>query len=181
MEENVKISKVNYLSVIFPEYFSIGSIKLMPLTIGHLILLAKYNNYFSLSSHNDECQVSDLVGFLMICSTKRFSTFVRWYGKPFFYKRFFKRIIKKLNNVGDKQNVVEIISNYLNSHLNNRPDYKSTSKEGGKEAGSPYLLTIIVLLMSKMHLSYNECLDIPIDFALWSIAVLAEQEGSILV
>ncbi|MDA7624668.1 hypothetical protein N8697_00700 [bacterium] len=157
-----------------PDSWQVLGVKLRPLSLGHLILLHRYESAFVSGGLPTP---ADLVMSVLICSrTYEDSLDLVESGQ---FKREAKKLDKALRVCGDVKSRCEWFVEYLEEGL---AGPKLWTKDGsGQNLGAPPEQVVKVALMSKLGLSETEVLNRPFSLSLWDIATLAEMNGTLKI
>ena len=149
-------------------------VRLRPLSLGHLILLHRYESAFV---NGGVPSPTDLVLSVLICSR----TFED--GLDLVESGQFKRETKKLDKAlllcGDVKARYGWFCDYLEEGLDGPKLWMKES--GGPSLGAPPEQIVKVALMSKLGLSETEVMNRPFSLSLWDMATLAEMSGTLKI
>ena len=159
-----------YRSVVCDEWQILG-VRLKPLSLGHLILLHRYESAFVVGGLPT---VGDLVMSVMICS-RTFEDARELIGSGQ-WKRETKKLEKALKVCDDEKARFQWFVEYMEEGLDGP---KLWTKEGSsnKAFGAPPEQVVKVALMSQLGLSETEVLNRPFSLCLWDMATLSEMNG----
>lgn len=147
--------------------------RLMPLTIGHLLLLRRVGSPLASGLVPDP---ADLALAVFICS-RPWRRALAAVERPALSLRL---LVLGLRASWGMQRAVQSLTRYLKSSLEG-PRWWPVPRPGGSdlEMRSPYWATILVALQSDLRMTHEEALDVPVALALWKIAVMREREGQV--
>ena len=157
-----------------PDGWQILGVRLRPLSLGHLILLHRYDSAFVVGGLPTP---ADLVMSVLICSrTYEDALDLVESGQ---FKREAKKLEKALKLCGDEEARCKWFVEYMEEGLDG-PKLWTKEKSGGT-FGAPPEQTVKVGLMSQLGLSETEVLNRPFSLCLWDMATLAEMNGTLKI
>ncbi len=163
-----------YQAAVAPDGWQILGVRLRPLSLGHLILLHRYESAFVTGGLPSP---ADLVMSVLICSrTYEDALDLIESGQ---FKRETKKLEKALRLCGDVKARSSWFCDYLEEGLSGPRLW--TKEGGGQNLGAPPEQVVKVALMSKLGLSETEVLNRPFSLSLWDIATLAEMNGTLKI
>lgn len=149
-------------------------VRLRPLSLGHLILLHRYESAFV---NGGLPSPTDLVMSVLICSRSYEDGLDLIESGQF--KREAKKLEKALRLCGDVKARCGWFCDYLEEGLDGPKLW--TKESGGPSLGAPPEQIVKVALMSKLGLSETEVLNRPFSLCLWDMATLAEMNGTLKI
>lgn len=159
-------------SIAYPDTWRIGGRCMVPLTIGHALLLDRIGSPWMV--RDVECDAAILWLHIRLCSLpyRRAARAVQsWYTGVWLWAQMFHR---------ESTAVIATDAFTLWWHEQwSSPDFWFDGDRKPQKRGSTILHALIVCMMSDFHISRSEVLEMPVREALWLQAGLAEQSGSI--
>ena len=162
----------DYANAFVPEPFRILGLRLKPFSLGHYLLLRRFNCAF-VQDEPGSATVDDLVLGVLICSLSQ-SAFLQFIEQ----KDFLKQMAawgKKFGSVDFKEKA-DLFQQYLRQGLS-EPDY--ITLRGTDSPGGDWAQSLKLTLTSKLGHTEAEAMDMPLSQALADYYKLAENEGVI--
>lgn len=164
-----------YSDALIPVRASVAGVSLLPLSIGHALLLQRRRSplaeMWSKSTNGEPLNLGDIALAVWVCSNTPSVAMTRMGG---FWMRFqVRRIARRILKHGLTKSCGELI-NYIADGFSSP---KMKIGEGGKFVASPMLGMLMVAMMSHFHKSTAESLNTPISFALWNRSILLDEKG----
>lgn len=158
-----------------PEPFTILGVRLRPFSLGHAILFTRFDVQFL----QDDARPleSDFILGLILCAC-RYEQAVEVFEDPDFDKTV-RKWRRKTKGV-DLDKAISLFYDYLNVHIGFlpffcRPDGISATIE------APFEQVVRVTLMSKMHRTETDVMNMPYGLAVWDYVTLKAIEGNITI
>lgn len=157
-----------YAQATIPEPYRILGLRLRPFSLGHWLLMQRFNCAFIGTEATDK---SDLLTGVLICSM-RYQEFLQFIEQ----KDFHKQIIKWGKRVGmlDLDDRGKLFQTYLKDSLS-EPAYVEL-RPGGDGVGD-WAQNLKITLMTRLGYTELEALDMPLSKALADYYKLAESDG----
>jgi len=156
-----------------PEPLVLLGQRLHPFSLGHHILLERFENPFITGGNAD---VTDLFTGVLICCNE--------------YDEFLKlireddvvTIVKKwAKNLGqfDVNKIAKAYKEYIEDSFNNFPKYWVDDKYKDSKSHSNFTQSIKVRLLRSTNLTEQEILNRPLALSVWDVCTILEQDGAI--
>ncbi len=171
------MSPPEYLSACIPEPFTVLGMKLRPLSIGH-ILLMQWQGLSYVSERPEPPTMDDLISGCLICSMG-----FREY-KEFLERQDLREELTRLGRVFSFDELPEkyaLFRAYLDQGTESPEVEIPDSIASGVLLGTPWLQSLRICLMSKLHVSNEETFDYPYRMALWDCFSVRESEGRLVI
>lgn len=167
-----------YSSAMHPNRHTVGGCLLYPFCLGHAILLSKRKSpiaklWEDAGSESAEIRLGDIALAIWICSNKATDSMARigrWVTR-FQIARISKRIAQE-----NPEAAIEAFIEYIRRGFSS-PRLKVPDKS--KRCGAPLISVLKVFLISKMHRTEDEAINMPIELAFWDQATYMESEGRV--
>lgn len=165
--------KSAFLKAAIPEPFTILGKRLLPFSLGHELLLQRFDSPFALESKETPI-LADLFTAVWICSHD-FDTAVA----RFWLQETQDEMAAWGEELGafDPFAKVKLLSDYI-AQSTKEPDFWRGEGSNGKPPGAPWIQTLILANM-KLGYSRTEALALPYSLAEWNFAWEAEQVGAV--
>jgi len=165
---------LDFYQAAVPDGWQILGVRLKPLSLGHLILLHRYQSAFVVGGIPTE---ADLVLSVLICSrTYEDAIDLVESGQV---KKEGKKLDKALRVCDDIQARCSWFSDYIMEGLDGPKLWQKESQSNS--LGAPPEQVIKCTLMSKLGLSESEVLNRPFSLSLWDATTLAEMDGALRI
>lgn len=164
----------SFVRALWPDRHRCLGRRLVPLTIGHLLLLRRVRSPLAAGLLPDP---ADLALAVFICS------------RP--WRRALAAVERpalgwRLAGLGLRASwgmhrAALAFTRYLKAAMEG-PRWWPVPRPGGGsdfEMRSPYWATILVALQADLRMTHDQALDMPVALALWKIAVMREREGQV--
>jgi hypothetical protein len=166
---------LDFYHAALPEGWQILGERLKPLSLGHLILLHRYESAFVVGGIPTE---ADLVMSVLICS-RTYEDAVDLIDSGQFSKEG-RKLDKALKICDDVESRCGWFNDYIMEGLDG-PKLWQKEENKGKTLGAPPEQVIKCSLMSKLGLSESEVLNRPFSLSLWDVATLSEMDGNLRI
>lgn len=167
-----------YSAAIFPDRYRVLGKVLLPLTIGHGLLLARLGNPFAPWGGGLSAGAGDVIAAATVCSMHHDAAFAE-IGRHRFARRVrrwvwfachFHSTASRLRHAAD------LLSSYVGEACRGpRVWLKSESAK----SNVPVLVTLKTGMQELLHCSHAEALETPVAVALYELTVYSDRHGSI--
>jgi hypothetical protein len=167
----------SYEEVLIPPWIPVCGVRLHPLTVGHLFVLARLGSPFVDRGEGVSRGAGDIGLFLWVCSRPWISALQHlgsWRAR-IRIRRFARAA------VGAEETLSSEILTWL--YLQYRGPKMRRRKGASDDAplGAPDHALFKVSLMTELGLSAQEALDCSVSLAVWDLAVVAERKGALTI
>lgn len=173
-----------YVRATVPEQYRILGVRLKPLSLGHLILMKRYECAFAEDSTNTKAGVWDLLLGVAICS-RSFQEFVDWFGdderRDAWLTEWYKSIMWECKNTKG-WNILHkftLFNSYRREGIEVPLFFDESKTDDMKESGAHWIQNVITTLVTKGRFSETEIYDVPLAKALSEYFKILENEGLI--
>ena len=147
--------------------------RLHPYSLGHHILLERFENPFAVGGDAD---VTDLFTGVLICCNEydEFLKLIREDDIVSLVKRWSK-------NLGDfdANSIAQAFKDYIEDSFSNFPKYWVDEKYKDSKSGSNFPQAIKLRLLRSTNLTEKEILNRPLALSVWDVCTILEQDGAI--
>jgi len=160
-----------------PEPVTLLGQQLHPLSIGHWILLERFEcSYIAGGS----ATIPDLMLGVLICCNK-YDEFISL-ARNESIMELTKKWTKRIGNF-DFAEKSKNFSDYIDDSIKNIPKYWVEEKKSGasRKSGAPYIQTLRAFLLSKTSLTETEIMNRPFALSVWDMITVLEQEGTLRI
>lgn len=163
-----------YHDAAIPEPFRVLGLSLKPFTLGHQLLLERFESSFALGS-TKEPTYEDLILSVFLCS------FTWERAVKVLSSRFLKLRLKLWGwfcGSFDVAEAMDFFARYLGAH-SKQPDYWVEQKSGPSNSGVPFIQFLKVKLEQDLGYTEAEALGTPYQIAIWNYLTFLESKGVI--
>jgi len=175
-----------YFTALLPESYIIGGLQLEPFSIGHYIILSRYNSPF-VSCEQEISTAGDLLFAIAVCC-RTFEQAISFVRNEEEAKLWMEEYAAKIVSECEKENVVidwqaKMVDFmfYIKEHLNKPTvidrNHGITSTE--QPSGMNFHQSLIITLTSKGGYTYSQTMNAPYSQALFDYYAVAEKEGAV--
>jgi hypothetical protein len=173
----------NYTSIFFPQRTTICGKTLLPLTIGHLLILEHFKLSYALEKQPKEVVIMDtdiILTILFLCNTYKQNVELLNNHKKLKRLVWLSKFKNRWKYKNTKEQLHKQLCDYFDSNLSNAPVVKAKAQANGQQPkanNSPMLMSIVVILLNYFRFDIEECMDCSMPLAQWLIATRSEIEG----
>ncbi len=174
----------HYAKTVIPEPYTILGVKLHPLSLGHLILMKRFNCAFGADEIDRSGTLLDLLIAIAICGRK-YEEFIEWFAnekeRDDWLNKWYKSITKeaKKNEHWYLVNKFSMFNMYRKENISIPLYFEGEENENDRESGAHWIQNVISTLTMKGRCSEKEVMDIPVSKALADYFKILENEGRI--
>jgi len=167
-----------------PEPYTILGCKLHSLSVGHLILMKRFECAFGPDDVNREGTVWDLLVGVAICCRK-YNEFLDWYSNIEERDGWITEWLKVLTNEANNNpnwklmNKFSLFNMYRKEGISVPKYFDEGNHDDDRESGAHWIQNIFTVLMTEMNYSEPEILDMPVAKALSLYFKTLENKGLI--
>lgn len=163
----------DYYHAAIPEPVILLGQRLHPYSLGHHILLERFENPFVVGGDAD---VTDLFTGVLICCNE-YDEFIKLIREDDIVT-LVKRWAKTLGNF-DTASIAKAFKEYIEDSFSNFPKYWVDDKHKDAKASSNFPQSIKMRLLRSTNLTEQEILNRPLALCVWDVCTLLEQDGAI--
>jgi len=168
----------DFFQAAIPEPVTLLGQKLEPFSIGHWILLERFDcSYIK----GGDATIPDLMLGVLICCHKYDEFLELSHGQSIY--DLSKKWTKRIGNF-DFVEKSKAFTEYIDDAVSSSPKYwveESSKSNSSKRSGAPYVQTIKTFLLSKTNLTEQEILNRPFGQSVWDMTTVLEIEGSLRI
>lgn len=174
----------SFCQAMHPDRVIVAGRTLEPLSVGHLLLLARLGHPLLAGGHT----VPDLVSLaqaVRLCEVPYHRALRRVPGslwELWCVWRLGRRLLRARRKAAaakkPDQDPLPVLTGYLEVSLR-RPAWWTEEKEGGTPACQPYWVAVITTLMESCGIAWDDVLDMPATRAQWLCAAVWEKRGNL--
>jgi len=171
------MSPPEYLQSVIPTPYTILGRRLRPLSIGH-ILLMQFQELAYVSEEEIKATMDDLIAGVLICSM-RFREY-----QEFLQLEDLGHELKRAGQALDLTELPEkfrLFAEYLDQGTESPEIEIPETVQNNILLGTPWLQSLRICLMAKLHVGPEETFDYPYRQALWDCFSLREAEGKLTI
>jgi len=174
-----------YLRAVVPEPFRVLGLKLEPFSIGHYLLLHRFDVAFVTGV---EPNIGDLFLGVWICahsweennalldSSRFWEDMATWRGQVY-GRGLLGWVRPRKVDLGEK---TKLFLDYVEQGLR-WPKFFYEDQQASATAGAPFVQTVKVVLMKEVGLSESDVLNRPMALCLWDYITLGELNGKVQI
>mgnify|MGYP005992408037 FL=1 len=163
----------DYYEAAIPEPVELLGQRLMPYSLGHHILLERFDNPFVVGGDADAADLFSAV--LICCSTyEEFIKLIREENLIDLVKKWAAKLGKF-----DLNKVANSFKNYIDDSFENFPKYWVEQKYSDAKSGANFAQAIKIRLLRSTNLTETEILNRPLALSVWDVCTILEQDGAI--
>lgn len=159
-----------YTAAVLPDTYRVLGRWLVPITLGHLLLLIRLRN--PLACGGRTMDAADIAQAVLVCSKPQ-SIVTRTIDRRWQRVRLWWLGLRAL---WDAPRARAALLAYAASGLA-RPTLWMSSGDGRQPSGAPYWLGVQITLMRDLGMTWSETLDTPVSVAMWLCAGIWEGNG----
>jgi hypothetical protein len=167
----------DFFQAAIPEPVTLLGQQLHPFSIGHWILLERFDcSYIT----GGAATIPDLMLGVLICCN-RYEEFISLARNESIFQ-LTKKWTKRIGNF-DFPEKSKSFSGYIDDSIKNLPKYWVEEKKSGtpRKAGAPYIQTLRAFLLSKTSLSNADIMNQPFALSVWDMTTVLELEGALRI
>ena len=172
-----------YVKVSIPEPYTILGCKLHPLSLGHLMLMKRFDCAFGPDEVEREGNIWDLLLGVAICS-RTYKEFIDWYSnqneRDIWLCEWLDEIKKemKTNKNWCLMNKFSLFNMYRRESID-IPKYFDEGDNDSRESGAHWIQNVQTTLMTESGYTEDELLDMPVAKALYLYYKILENNGQV--
>lgn len=165
----------DYLLASLPEQINLLGQRLLPLSIGHCMILERLQNPLFTGGNATEDHLFEAA--FICCQTYSES----W--EAIFKTGFQKQILTWRKKIGshDFVNAMKVFEEYRKQGMEVPETSGGDDNSKRRTPGAPFLLQLKIALQSRLNYSEQEVLNKPFGAAVWEIVALAEINGEVKI
>lgn len=173
-----------FVRSVIPEPYVIMGCRLQPLSLGHLILMKRFECAFGVDDVNRDGHTMDLLVGVAICCRK-YHEFLDWYEnteeRDQWIVDWLTAITKEAetNKNWKLMNKFSLFNMYRKEGINVPKFFNENSDDDSRESGAHWIQNLITMLMSETQYTEDELLDMPVAKALSMYYKVLENNGQI--
>jgi len=170
-----------YVRAAIPEPYIILGVKLRPFSLGHYLLMARFDCAFAADSEKKGGVADLLLGIAICCRT--FEDFIEFINEEETFNNWFEQWGKEVKKVMAEPSFnilykIEDFKSYMRNGID-VPEYCPEERENSKPSGAHWSQSVLLILTSELGYTYSEAVNIPMSKALYDYFKWAETNGMV--